>query len=266
MKTKQRLSGADRRVQLMDVARAVFARHGYDATSIEEIAREAGVTKPVVYEHFGSKEGIHAAVVTREMDLLVTLVSAGIAQGTPRQLFEAAVLAYLTYVDENPDGFAVLTRDGSTAHARRGMTRVIDDLADRIGDVFAAQFKHLGYSVKVAPIYTNALIGMVTQVGQWWAVEARGLPIEQVAGHVAALGWMGLRHLPKIPRTPAKKSTPTAPATTTTMPTRPKKGFAAQRATNAPAAPSSKAFAAQRVTNAPAAPSSKGSMKGPRAG
>lgn len=206
MTGKQRLSGAERRVQLMDVSRKVFARHGYEGTSIEEIAREAGVTKPVVYEHFGSKEGIHAAVVTREMDLLVSSVSQGISQGTPRQLFEAAVLAYLTYVDENPDGFAVLTRDSSNAHARRGLTRVIDDLAGRIGDVFAAEFKRLGFNAKVAPIYTNALIGMVTQVGQWWAVEARGVSVAQVAGHVAALGWMGLRHLPKNPKAPTKSA------------------------------------------------------------
>lgn len=214
MTGKQRLSGAERRVQLMDVSRKVFAKHGYEGTSIEEIAREAGVTKPVVYEHFGSKEGIHAAVVTREMDLLVSSVTLGISQGTPRQLFEAAVLAYLTYVDENPDGFAVLTRDSSTAHARRGLTRVIDDLAGRIGDVFAAEFKRLGFNAKVAPIYTNALIGMVTQVGQWWAVEARGVSLEQVAGHVAALGWMGLRHLPKNPKAPTKATaSSTAPST-----------------------------------------------------
>lgn len=208
MKTKQRLSAPERRIQLMDAGRKVFAEHGYEGAAIEEIARVAGVTKPIVYEHFGSKEGIHAAVVDREMDLLVSLVSTGIATGTPRARFEGAVLAFLHYVDDAPDGFAVLTRDSSTAHARRGLTRVIDDLAGRVGDVFAAEFKRAGYNAKVGPIYANALIGMVTQVGQWWAVESRGFSVEQVAGHVAALGWMGLRHLPKTPKPLARDKTP----------------------------------------------------------
>jgi len=65
---KQRLSGAERRVQLMEVGRSVFASHGYEATSIKEIAQKAGVSKPIVYEHFGAKEGLYAAIVDREMD------------------------------------------------------------------------------------------------------------------------------------------------------------------------------------------------------
>ncbi len=217
VKAKQRMSGPERRLQLMDAGRKVFAASGFEGAAIEEIAREAGVTKPMVYEHFGSKEGIHAAIVARELDHLVAEVSMGISHGTPRERFEAAVLAYLHYVDSEPDGFAVLTRDASTAHARRGLTRVIDDLAGRVGDVFAAEFKRAGFNAKVAPIYANALIGMVTQVGQWWAVEARGVSLEQVAGHVAALGWMGLRHLPRTPK--PLRATPT-PTTTAKAPTK----------------------------------------------
>jgi hypothetical protein len=72
-------------------------------------------------------------------------------------------------------------------------------MAQRVGDVFKSEFERAGYNHKVAPIYANALVGMVTQVGQWWAAEGRPFPIEHVAGHVAALGWMGLRHLPREP-------------------------------------------------------------------
>ncbi len=56
----------------------------------------------------------------------------------------------------------------------------------------------------MAPIYANALVGMVTQVGQWWAAEGRPFSVEHVARHVAALGWMGLRHLPKQPVAPPR--------------------------------------------------------------
>jgi AcrR family transcriptional regulator len=205
---KQRLTAAERRVQLMEVGRGVFASHGYEATSIEEVAQQAGVSKPIVYEHFGAKEGLYAAIVEREMDSLVTRVSEVISEGSPRERFERAVLAFLRYAKEEPAGFAVLTRDSPTASARRGLTRVIDDLAQRVGDIFQSEFERAGYTPKVAPIYANALVGMVTQVGQWWAAEGRSFPVDHVARHVAALGWMGLRHLPKDPLSPAPGPTP----------------------------------------------------------
>ena len=190
----------------MEVGRAVFAASGYESASIEEIARQAGVSKPIVYEHFGSKEGLHAAVVDRELDTLVARVIKPISEGAPRERFEGAVLAFLSYVKDEPEGFAVLTRDPPSAQARRGLTRVIGDTAERVGDVFAASFKSAGFNPRAAPIYANALVGMVTQVGQWWAAGGHGVSIELVAKHVAALGWMGMRHLPKDPEMlPTKK-------------------------------------------------------------
>jgi AcrR family transcriptional regulator len=196
---KQRLSAAERRVQLMNVGRTVFATHGYEATAIDEVAAQAGVSKPIVYEHFGSKEGLYAAVVEREMDQLVARVSEVISRGTARARLEGAVRAFMAYVKEEPAGFAVLTRDSPNSSARRGLARVIDDLAERIGDIFRSEFERAGYNPRVAPIYANALLGMVTQVGHWWAAEKRALSAEHVAHHVAALGWMGLRHLPREP-------------------------------------------------------------------
>lgn len=193
------MSAAERRVQLMGVGREVFAELGYEAAAVEEVAQRAGVSKPIVYEHFGSKEGLHAAVVAREMDDLVARVTAGISRGSPRARFETAVAAFLTYARDEPEGFAVLTRDSPSASARRGLTRVIDDLAQRVGEVFRSEFERAGYTPRVAPIYANALIGMVTQVGQWWAAEGEGFSLDHVVKHVSALGWMGLRHLPSKP-------------------------------------------------------------------
>ncbi|MGQ0505851.1 MAG: TetR/AcrR family transcriptional regulator [Myxococcaceae bacterium] len=205
MKTKKRLSAADRRSQLLQVGRIAFAAHGYETTSLDDIAQRAGVSKPILYEHFGSKEGVYAAIVDREMDGLVQRIAGSIAQGSPRKRFESAVLAFLLYVKEEPAGFAVLTRDSPTSVARRGLTRVIDDMAERVGDVFKSEFERAGYPSRLAPIYANALVGMVTQVGQWWASAGKSFSPEYVAKHVAALGWMGLRHLPKNPASPANK-------------------------------------------------------------
>lgn len=205
VKRKPRLTAADRRVQLMQVGREVFAAHGYDSTLIDDIAQRAGVSKPIVYEHFGSKEGLYAAIVDKELDALISRVSVSISTGTPRRRFEGAVHAFMTYTLEEPAGFAVLARDAPTSLGRRGLTRVIDDLALRVSDIFRVEFSRAGYDAGLSPIYAHALVGMVTQVGQWWATEGKPLPVDFVVQHVSALGWLGLRHLPKIRPPRARK-------------------------------------------------------------
>ena len=194
-----RLTASARRAQLVEVARAVFAKYGYEATSVEEIAERAKVSKPVVYEHFGGKEGLYAVVVDREMDYVVRRISESLATGTPRERVEQAALAFLTYVKDHPDGFAILAHDAPNASSRTGMSSLLNDVAERVSDVFSSSFKSAGYDPRAAPIYAHALIGMVTFVGQWWT-EAKKPPVEDVATHIAALAWMGLRHLPKRPR------------------------------------------------------------------
>ncbi len=193
-----RLTATARRAQLVDVGRLVFAKRGFEGASIEEIADRAKVTRPVVYEHFGGKEELYAVVIDREMEYLVRRITEAIATGTPRERIEAAALAFLSYVKDHPDGFAVLTHDAPVTTAGGGMSSLLNDMAERVGDVFAASFKAAGYDPKSAPIYAHALVGMVTFVGQWWT-HARKPAVEEVASHIAALAWMGLRHLPKRP-------------------------------------------------------------------
>ena len=198
MSSRTRLTATARRAQLVEVGRTVFAKRGYEATSVEEIADRAKVSKPIVYEHFGGKEGLYAVVVDREMDYVVRRISEAIAVGTPRERVERAALEFLTYVKDHPDGFAILAQDKPLTSPSGGMASLLNDVAERVGDVFAASFKAAGYDAKAAPIYAHALVGMVTFVGRWW-IETRKPSVEEVAGHIAALAWMGLRHLPKKP-------------------------------------------------------------------
>jgi AcrR family transcriptional regulator len=201
---QRRLTAAARRAQLVDVGRAVFARRGYDATTVEEIADHAKVSKPIVYEHFGGKEGLYAVVVDREMEYVVRRIAEAIATGSPRERVERSALAFLTYVKDHPDGFAVLAHGAPVTSATGGMSSLLNDVAERVGDVFMAAFKDAGYDPKAGPIYAHALIGMVTSVGQWWT-ETRKPSVEEVANHIAALAWMGLRHLPKRPTLTTKR-------------------------------------------------------------
>ena len=193
----KRLPASERRAQLLRVARAVFARRGFEAASMEEIAKRGGVSKPIVYEHFGGKEGLYAVVVDREREYLVARIAEAISSGTPRERFESAALAFLKYAEEQPDGFAVLIQD-SPLMTGPLLSSLMSDVADRVSGLFASEFKKAGYDAKTAPIYAHALTGMVTFVGLWW-IQHRKPSVEVVASHLASLGWMGLRHLPNKP-------------------------------------------------------------------
>jgi len=193
----KRLPASERRAQLLRVARAVFARRGFEAASMEEIAKRGGVSKPIVYEHFGGKEGLYAVVVDREREYLVARIAEAISSGTPRERFESAALAFLKYAEEQPDGFAVLIQD-SPLMTGPLLSSLMSDVADRVSGLFASEFKKAGYDAKTAPIYAHALTGMVTFVGLWW-MQHRKPSVEVVASHLASLGWMGLRHLPNKP-------------------------------------------------------------------
>jgi AcrR family transcriptional regulator len=195
----ERLTAAARRAQLIEVGRSVFAKRGYEATSVEEIAERAKVSKPIVYEHFGGKEGLYAVIVDREVEHIVARIVEALSTGSPRERLERAALAFLTYVEERPDGFAVLLRDLPETKRSGEMPALMYDLASRVGDIFTEQFRKAGYDAKAAPIYAHALVGMVSFVGQWWTESGKRPSAETVASHLAALAWMGLRHLPRRP-------------------------------------------------------------------
>jgi len=202
-----RLTAAARRAQLIEIGRTVFAERGFEATSVEEIAARAKVSKPIVYEHFGGKEGLYAVIVDREVEHIVSRIVDAITAGSARERLERAVLAFLTYVKERPGGFAVLLRDAPESKRSGEMPALMYDLADRVGDIFSEQFRKAGFDARSAPIYAHALVGMVAFVGQWWTESEKPPPAETVASHVAALAWMGLRHLPKRPMLTVARST-----------------------------------------------------------
>lgn len=190
-----RMSAMDRREQLITVARGVFASKGFDAASVEEIAAKADVSKPVVYEHFGGKEGIYAVVVDREVQALTASLEKALqTPGSPRMVLEHAALALLDYIESNHDGFKVLVRDVPSAQTRGSYSSILGDVAASTEYLLAAQFKRTGFKASWAPMYAQMLVGSVAQVGQWW-MEARKPSKAEVAAHVVNLTWNGMRNL-----------------------------------------------------------------------
>ena len=194
---RTRMSAGERREQLITVARGLFAEKGFDATSIEEIASRAKVSKPVVYEHFGGKEGLYAVIVDRELMTISTTITASLRSSTSASIIvERAALALLTYIEDSPDGFRILS-SGSDRSAGTYST-LLADVAIQVSGLLASQFSAHGLDPRTAPLYAQMLVGIVAMPSQWW-LENRTMTKEEVAAHMVNLAWNGLRAMEPAP-------------------------------------------------------------------
>lgn len=198
-RSRVRMSGQERRAQLLDVGRQLFAQKGFEAVSVEEIAAKAGVSKPVVYEHFGGKEGLYAVVVDREMNTLLSAISAALTAGGTRALLEQAGMALFDYIDTCPDGFRILVRDSPVSQQSGTFASLIIDVAAQVEHLLAAEFAAHKLSTKLAPMYSQMLVGMVALTGQWW-LDVRKPKKEEVVAHLVNLAWNGLEHMEPKPK------------------------------------------------------------------
>ncbi len=194
-----RMSSADRREQLITIARSRFAERGFEGTSVEEIAARAQVSKPVVYEHFGGKEGLYAVVIDREVRTLLDGIRSSLTDGGPRELIEQAALALLDYIENHTDGFRILARDSSVGSTSGSFATILGDVASQVEDILMAEFKQRGLDAKTAPLYAQMLVGMVASTGQWWLATRRPKKAE-VAAHLVNLAWNGLQNLEPRPK------------------------------------------------------------------
>ena len=198
-KSRARMSGRERREQLIGIGRSLFADRGFEGTTVEEIAQRAGVSKPVVYEHFGGKEGLYAVVVDREIERLLASITGALTSSlSSRQILEAAALALLDYIEDSTDGFRILVRDSPTGQATGSFASLISDIASQVEHILVAQFKSRRLDAKAAPMYAQMLVGMVALTGQWW-LENSKVKKDEVAAHLVNLAWNGLTGLERNP-------------------------------------------------------------------
>lgn len=193
------MTGTQRRAQLIEIGRTLFAERGYEATSIEEVAQRAQVSKPVVYEHFGGKEGLYAVVVDREMSTLLSMITSSLTENRSRVRVERVALALLTYVEDHTDGFRILVRDSPVAAAEGTYSSLLNDAVGQVGHILAEDFSRRGIDPDNAPLYAQALVGMVSMTAQWW-LDDRSPSKEAVAAHIVNLCWNGLTNLEADPQ------------------------------------------------------------------
>jgi len=203
------MSSPQRHAQLLGVGRALFAERGLEGTSVEEVAARAGVSKPVVYEHFGGKDGLYAEVVDGEVCSLLASFTGALSGNSPRVLLEQATLALLTYVEQCPTGFRLLLREAA-GEGGGGGASIMSDVARRVEHLLAEAFSARGLATTLAPLYSQALVGQVALVGQWW-LDDRTHGRDEVAAHLVNLAWNGLAHLDPEPVLRTRVAAPALP-------------------------------------------------------
>ncbi len=189
-----RLPAARRRQQLLDVALAVFGEQGFHPASMNDVAEAAGVTKPVLYQHFRSKRDLYREVLTDVgAHLLEAITTATTTAESPHEQVELGFIAYFGWVEGNQAAFRVLfgggtRRDGEFAAQ---VAKVEGAIAEAIATLIEvpgltpAQRRHLAHG----------LVGLAEGTSRLWISEGSHEPAERLARLVADMAWRGLRGL-----------------------------------------------------------------------
>jgi AcrR family transcriptional regulator len=187
-----RVPAAMRAGQLLDVAEQLFAAYGYGSTSIERIAREAGVTRPVVYEHFGSKDGIYLACLRRARGQLESMMAEAMATAAdPREQLERGADAYFGFVEQDPARWRVLFGGGAAVSGEVAEEAMLLHLATerRFAELFAVLAPRQEPQALLA--FAHAIGGAAHQLAQWW-LRTPGVSREQVVAWYCRVCWEGL--------------------------------------------------------------------------
>lgn len=187
-----RLPAAERRQQLLQSAISVFAEHGYHSASMNDVAERAGVTKPVLYQHFSSKRELFSEILIEIGKQLLTRIEKATAEAAgPRQQIENGFHAYFTFVASETDAFRVLfgagaRRDPEFAEYSRQTEATI---AHAIADLIVVN----GEKAEHADILAHGIVGMTESASRFWLANQREPDVEVVAEKLAQLAWSGLR-------------------------------------------------------------------------
>ena len=186
-----RLPAARRRRQLLDAARETFAVRGFHGTSMDEIADTAGVTKPVLYQHFRSKRELYLELlddVGRE--LLDAITSATAQAGTPRAQVEAGFAAYFRYVADNVSAFRLLF--GSGARRDEEFDAAVTRVEDAIGDAVAALIE-ADIDRDHRRLLAAGIVGLAESACRYWVRHELDPDPDVLASRMADLAYAGLR-------------------------------------------------------------------------
>lgn len=192
--TTVRLPAAERRRQLLDVALHAFADQGYHGTSMNDVADAAGVTKPVLYQHFASKKALYRELVDDlGAGLERAIVEAVAVADGPRQQVEAGFRAYFRWATRQGAAFRVLfaDRDRSDGEVAAAVAKVEDMVAETVASLIEVE----GLSADERHVLAHGVVGLAEATSRRWLHLGLGpgTDADAFADTVAQLAWSGLR-------------------------------------------------------------------------
>jgi AcrR family transcriptional regulator len=191
-RTPTRLPAARRRQQLLDVALEVFAERGFHPTSMNDLAEAAGVTKPVLYQHFGSKRELYLELLDDVGTRLRTAIDKATSEATtPRQQVERGVTAYFRFVAEHQAAFQVLFGGGTRRDEEfAGYARQVED---SIATTVAALIDIEGLTEPERRLLAHGIVGLAEGTSRHWLRDGVEGDPDALAARVSELAWAGLR-------------------------------------------------------------------------
>ncbi|QES17451.1 TetR family transcriptional regulator [Streptomyces venezuelae] len=193
--------------QMLDAAVRSFARHGYQAASMDEIAELAGVSKPLVYLYLNSKEELFTAVIRREAQALLGVVAEAVVGrgGPPDERLWAGLLAFFSYAAEHPDSWTVLSLRARTqgepfaGEAARMRDEITGFVAGLIGEAAREARGGGGVAGLEVDALAQALVGSAESLASW-ANATPGVTAKEAAATLMDFAWSGLGNLMKSER------------------------------------------------------------------
>jgi AcrR family transcriptional regulator len=192
-----RLPRSARRRQLLIAAQEVFVSHGYHAAAMDEIAERAGVSKPVLYQHFPGKLELYLALLDEGADQLVAKVTEALASTTDnKQRVTATFRAFFDFVGGAGEGFRlVFESDLSNEPAVRArLERTLQECAEMISEVIRVD---AGLSDAEAHLLGMGLVGMAQVSARYWLGANGAIPKDAAEQLTARLAWRGISGWPR---------------------------------------------------------------------
>ena len=208
------MPAGERRAAILDAAMNVFADRGYHASSIDEIAREAGVSKALIYEHFASKQALWASLLDTQAAEIFRRLAAGAATAEPGEVrLRSGVDAFLTFVEERRGAWRMLFREAADPEVAAFLDRVRGQVAGVVAALIAAEPAaspdDRADRRQAIEMLAEQLVGAVQALANWWA-DHQEVPRAELVDAVMDFAWIGLERMragERAPRaTTAKKS------------------------------------------------------------
>lgn len=196
-----RLPASARREQILDVAVEVFAHNGFHSTSMNDVAEAAGVTKPVLYQHFDSKRELYLALLDEAGNRLRAAVAKAVAGATTgKEQTELGFKAYFRWVAEDHDAFLLLfgSRANRDEESTATIRRITAATAAAIAPLIAADIDPQHQSV-----LAHGLVGLAEGVSRHLVEMGETFDPEVLGQQIADLAWAGLRRPPRLTVSPS---------------------------------------------------------------